>query len=275
MKTMQELLEGLRTGTIQEWLKQAKADLEKAKQLFAYESNLAKLTEYHTQYHTTVWAIRALQSELKRRDELADANRKRLGLDQPDLGEQLWIDGYGEQLDPDQERRLSVQKRIREKLDKLPPMVTPSKDDPRWKDLELIPEKGDRVRVVCGSPPSDSQSFERIGTRTIYRSGNEQFVFKDFDVLASGPASLLLKEALPPVVEKFPRICGNCANWLHNGAAPYQGWCSYKDSYCHGRGEVCKGFDPIPLPQTPPAEAVKALDHLPTQEEFDPNDPRR
>ena len=249
-RTMQEILEGLRTGTIQEWLKQAKADLEKAKQLFAYESNLAKLTEYHTQYHTTVWAIRALETELKRRDELAEANRKALGLDQPDLGESLWLEGYGEQLDPDQERRLAAQKRIREKRSQLPPMVTPPKDDPRWTEIKLRPEKGDRVRVV----------------------------FQDFDVLASGPSSLLLKEALPPVVETRKRACGNCAFFIKGdkarGQKPDFGQCGKFHTPEHA-SSICSYFDPIPLPQTPPAEAVAALDTLPTQEEFDPNDPRR
>ena len=273
MKTIQEILEGLRTGTIQEWLKQAKADLEKAKHLFAYESNLAKLTEYHTQYHTTVWAIRALQSELKRRNELADANRKRLGLDQPDLGESLWLEGYGEQLDPDQERRLATLSAINRKRVGLPPKVETPKEG--WVELEL--SNGD----------------------------------------------------------KLLKVCGNCVNWGRGGAGSHQkepddGWCSHHDSYCNATSITCPRFDPIPLPQTPPAEAVKtaeslinvcgncifhfhkqdsdgfcsklgrkmpptnpvdpcvhfrskraseravaALDHLPTPEEFDPNDPRR
>lgn len=339
MKTMQEILEGLGISTLNEWKKACENNLESLASILRITGpTLINLLAATTQYHNTMWAVRLIKAEIKRRDELADANRKRLGLDQPDLGESLWLDGYGEQLDPDQERRLSVQKRIREKLDKLPPMVTPPPNDPRWRDLELIPEKGDRVRVVCGSPPSGSPNFERKGARTIYRNGNEHFTFQDFDVLASGPSSLLLKEALPPVVEKLSRICGNCVNRIATPEYP-DGWCSWggfpatangagpehcgkfdprpvkevptfeasngdkllkvcgncanwstrhfanpNKGFCNklacvmdGKEDIedCKYFDPLPLPQTPPAEAVAALDHLPTQEEFDPNDPRR
>ena len=305
-RTMQEILEGLSKTTIEKWLGQASGQLVYIKGLMdCSETNLSKLVERRTEYHTTVWAIRALETELARRDELAEANRKALGLDQPDLGESLWLEGYGEQLDPDQERRLAAQKRIREKLDKLPPMVTPPKDDPRWTEIKLRPEKGDRVRVV----------------------------FQDFDVLASGPSSLLLKEALPPVVETRKRACGNCAFFIKGdkarGQKPDFGQCGKFHTPEHV-SSICSYFDPLPLPQTPPAEAVAvaeslinvcgncahhshrqepagfcskfgckmppsnpvdpcvhfrskpaseraiaALDSIPTPEEFDPNDPRR
>lgn len=240
-RTMQEILEGLNKTTIEKWLGQASGQLVYIKGLMdCSETNLSKLVERRTEYHTTVWAIRALETELARRDELAEANRKALGLDQPDLGESLWLEGYGEQLDPDQERRLAAQKRIREKLDKLPPMITPPKDDPRWTEIKLRPEKGDRVRVV----------------------------FQDFDVLASGPSSLLLKEALPPVVEKRERACGNCVNRITTPEYP-DGWCTWGGFPASANGggpDHCRHFDPIPRPQTPPAEAIAALDSIPTPE---------
>lgn len=289
-RTMQEILEGLSKTTIEKWLGQASGQLVYIKGLMdCSETNLSKLVERRTEYHTTVWAIRALETELARRDELAEANRKALGLDQPDLGESLWLEGYGEQLDPDQERRLAAQKRICEKLDKLPPMVTPPKDDPRWETLVHI----------------------------------------DGEALEGGSMVSIARRLQKPQRE---RVCGNCANRITTPEYP-QGWCTWGGFPASANGggpDHCRHFDPIPLPQTPPAEAVAvaeslinvcgncahhshrqepagfcskfgckmppsnpvdpcvhfrskpaseraiaALDSIPTPEEFDPNDPRR
>ena len=148
MKTIQELLEGMNKTTIEKWLGQAQGQLVYIKGLMdCNEMNLSKLAERRTEYHTTVWAIRALETELKRRDELAEANRKALGLDQPDLGESLWLEGYGEQLDPDQERRLATLNKINRKRVGLPPKVDTPKGD--WVELEL--SNGDKLLKVCGN----------------------------------------------------------------------------------------------------------------------------
>lgn len=71
-----------------------------------------------------------------------------------------------------------------------------------------------------------------------------------------------------------PRTCGNCANWEKH-YSQVCGWCRFSANWMREENPTCSHFDPLPLPSTPPAEAVAALDHLPTPEEFDPNDPRR
>lgn len=76
---------------------------------------------------------------------------------------------------------------------------------------------------------------------------------------------------------KAKRVCGNCVRRIETPEYPY-GWCTWGGfpATVNGAGpEHCGNFDPLPLPSTPPAEAVAALDHLLTPEEFDPNDPRR
>ena len=104
MKTMQELLEGLNSATLSIWKDACERHASMLKCTLETANSLVHLIEIN-QFHTTKWALSQIETELKRRDELAEANRKALGLDQPDLGEQLWIDGYGEQLDQERQRR--------------------------------------------------------------------------------------------------------------------------------------------------------------------------
>lgn len=71
-------------------------------------------------------------------------------------------------------------------------------------------------------------------------------------------------------LETVPKVCGNCAQHMKTPECP-QGWCSWLDmpQSAHSPSGSCTHFDPMPLPSTPPTEAVKALDHLPTPEEMD------
>lgn len=78
--------------------------------------------------------------------------------------------------------------------------------------------------------------------------------------------------------DKLLKVCGNCAFFeKRNYANPSKGWCNKLACPMLGVDDIedCPHFDPMPLPSTPPAEIVKALDQLATPEEMEVCDGRR
>lgn len=298
MKTMQELLEGLNSATLSIWKDACERHASMLKCTLETANSLVHLIEIHNQFHTTKWALSQIETELKRRDELAEANRKALGLDQPDLGEQLWIDGYGEQLDQERQRRKAELNKINRLRVRLPPFAKiPVKEkegaEQGWVELETIvhidgealkegavvsivrKHQEDRKKRVCGN------CVRRIETPE-YPYGWCSWGGFPATVNGAGPEHCGNFDPRPvkevPTFEasngdKLLKVCGNCVNWKQKGERVDDGDCG--GAYRNAADFTCPEFDPIPLPQTPPAEAVAALDHLPTPEEFDPNDPRR
>ena len=271
MKTMQELLEGLNSATLSIWKDACERHASMLKCTLETANSLVHLIEIHNQFHTTKWALSQIETELKRRDELAEANRKALGLDQPDLGEQLWIDGYGEQLDQERQRRKAELNKINRLRVGLPPFAKiPVKEkegaEQGWVELELNTKPR-----TCGNCANWEKHYSQVCGWCRFSANwmrEENPTCSHFDPL---PLPQTPPAEAVEVAESLINICENCAS--HSRKQDPAGFCAKfgckmpatnpVDPCVHFRNKLAS------------ERAVAALDSLPTQEEFDPNDPRR
>ena len=180
-----------------------------------------------------MWAIRTLETELARRDELAEERTKALGLDQPDLGESLWLEGY-EGFLIQIKAATCCQKRICEKLESSP-MVTPP-------------------RMIRGG---QNKASPRRGSRSRCIPRLRRTCFWTLLVTAQRKRCRQLSKRVNAPVETAPSLSGDKAR----GQNPISVSVAKFHTPEHV-SSICSYFDPLPLPQTPPAEAVAVAESL-------------